>query len=93
LRRRGPPQTGEHGRQRSKVRFKIDGIFVKALPATHLSFSQLRENQFINSQPLSYLAASLGKIPTTSVRRLIAVEHVGCLRAQRTSDNRYVTSN
>ncbi len=39
----------------SGVRFKIDGIFVKALPATHLSFSQLGENQFINSQPLSYL--------------------------------------
>ena len=39
----------------SGVRFKIDGIFVKALPAAHLSFAQLGENQFINSQPLSYL--------------------------------------
>lgn len=39
----------------SGVRFKIGDIQVKALPATHLSFSQLGENQFINSQPLSYL--------------------------------------
>jgi len=39
----------------SGVRFKIADIHVKALPATHLSFSQLGENQFINSQPLSYL--------------------------------------
>ena len=39
----------------SGVRFKIDGIFVKALPAAHLSFAKLGENQFINSQPLSYL--------------------------------------
>ncbi|MGE0851001.1 MAG: MBL fold metallo-hydrolase [Hyphomicrobiaceae bacterium] len=39
----------------SGVQFKIGDIKVKALPATHLSFSQLGENQFINSQPLSYL--------------------------------------
>jgi L-ascorbate metabolism protein UlaG (beta-lactamase superfamily) len=39
----------------SGVRFKIDGIFVKALPAAHLSFAQLGKNQFINAQPLSYL--------------------------------------
>jgi L-ascorbate metabolism protein UlaG (beta-lactamase superfamily) len=39
----------------SGVRFKIADLYVKALPATHLSFSQLGENQFINSQPLSYL--------------------------------------
>ena len=39
----------------SGVRFNISDIYVKALRATHLSFSQLGENQFINSQPLSYL--------------------------------------
>ena len=46
----------------SGVRFQIHNIQVKALPATHLSFSQLGENQFINSQPLSYLiTASTGE--------------------------------
>jgi len=39
----------------SGVRFEIEGLFVKALPAHHLSFSQIGQNSFINSQPLSYL--------------------------------------
>ena len=44
----------------SGVRFEIDGLFVKALPAYHLSFSQLGENSFISSQPLSYLITTPG---------------------------------
>ena len=44
----------------SGVRFKIGDIQVKALPATHLSFSQLGDNQFISAQPLSYLITAPG---------------------------------
>lgn len=39
----------------SGVQFHFEGLFVKALPALHLSLTQLREHSFINSQPLSYL--------------------------------------
>jgi L-ascorbate metabolism protein UlaG (beta-lactamase superfamily) len=50
----------------SGVQFKIAGLKVKALPATHLSFSQLGENQFINSQPLSFSGATPRLPPITS---------------------------
>ena len=42
------------------VRFNLDRLFVKALPAVHLSFSQLAENSFINAPPLSYLITTPG---------------------------------
>ncbi len=46
----------------SGVRFQLDGLSVKALPASHLSFSQLGKNSFINSQPLSYLITTPGGV-------------------------------
>jgi L-ascorbate metabolism protein UlaG (beta-lactamase superfamily) len=42
----------------SGVQFQFEGLLVKALPALHLSFTQLGENSFINSQPLSYVITS-----------------------------------
>ncbi|MFB3819548.1 MAG: MBL fold metallo-hydrolase [Candidatus Methylomirabilales bacterium] len=46
----------------SGVRFRLDGLLVKALPAVHLSFSRLGPNQFISAQPLSYLLTTPGGV-------------------------------
>jgi len=42
------------------VEFAFDGLRVKALPAEHLSFRQLREGRYISAPPLSYLVTSPG---------------------------------
>ncbi len=44
------------------VRFDLGGLFVKALPAQHLSFKKLGENAFISAPPLSYLVTTPGGV-------------------------------
>jgi L-ascorbate metabolism protein UlaG (beta-lactamase superfamily) len=44
------------------VRFDLDGLLVKALPAQHLSFKKLGENAFISAPPLSYLVTTPGGV-------------------------------
>jgi L-ascorbate metabolism protein UlaG (beta-lactamase superfamily) len=46
----------------SGIRLEIEGLFVKALPAHHISFSQIGESAFISSQPLSYLITTPGGV-------------------------------
>ncbi len=46
----------------SGVQFQFDGLFIKALAAQHVSFSQLSDGSFISSQPLSYLIKTPGGV-------------------------------
>src|SRR5574337_336188 len=44
------------------VQFAFDGLWVKALPAEHLSFRKLGESAYISAPPLSYLITSEGGV-------------------------------